>query len=684
MTVYDSNINVAYKLQLEVTQQSQSVGDNTSTLSWTLKLVKTNAAYSANSTSGDKFKVIIDGLTVLNANKAWDLRTASSVTIASGTKTVTHESNGTKSVPVSFSFTPSSSPPYYPGALSGSGTFTCTTIPRISSVSVNKTSADVGTSVTISIGRAASSYTHNLYYKVANGSNVAIGTGIATSEVWNIPANLLPNNSSAPVTITCDTYNGSTKVGTSTCALTVTVPSAAVPSITAVTVSESADTSDIETKFGVYVQNQSRLEVLIDAAGIYGSTISSYSTVVDGTTYTGSAFTTNPIASSGDVIIKTTVRDSRGKTATYTETVSVVEYTAPTLSNVYAFRCDENGLAKEDGAYLKVGLTYFIRSVSGMNDKLLEIQYKADGSDTWNAFITDSSAYARTNVTVISSSQLLDTDTSYAVRIMVSDYFYSGDTAVVNVRQISAAFTLINFGANGRSIAIGQQSSNDGRLECAIPANFYAGLHSNGDMVAVNPSIALTEVSPAVSSHSTGELFVYEGKLYRATSPIARGESLVPGTNIALISLAGIIGNGPLTTAAKTIIQAINELNNFIKQTIKDYVIEQGNNYRKWNSGKLECYGNITFNTAISTAWGGIYRSARHDGANYPVEFKAINGSTMSVSAYNNATGTDGAWIFTEGNGTLEKTPGFYMARGATLTTAKTWVVGYYTIGTWK
>lgn len=480
MTVYNSNTSVAYKLQLEVTQQSQSVGDNTSTLSWTLKLVKTNAAYSANSTGGDKFKVIIDGLTVLNANKAWDLRTASSVTIASGTKTVTHESNGTKSVPVSFSYTPSISSPYYPGALSGSGTFTCTTIPRISSVSVNKTSADVGTSVTISIGRAASSYTHNLYYKVANGSNVAIGTGIATSKVWNIPANLLPNNSSAPVTITCDTYNGSTKVGTSTCAMTVTVPSAAVPSITAVTVSESADTSDIETKFGVYVQNQSRLEVLIDAAGIYGSTISSYSTVVDGTTYTGSAFTTNPIASSGDVIIKTTVRDSRGKTATYTETVSVVEYTAPTLSNVYASRCDENGLAKEDGTYLKVEYTYSISSVNVMNDKLLEIQYKADGSDTWNAFITDSSEYTRTNVTVRSSSELLDTDASYAVRIMVSDYFYSGETAVVNVRQVSAAFTLINFGANGRSIAIGQQSSNDGRLECAIPANFTGGLFIDG------------------------------------------------------------------------------------------------------------------------------------------------------------------------------------------------------------
>lgn len=560
MTVFNSNTSVAYKLQLEVIQQSQSVIDNTSTLSWTLKMIKTNSAYSANNSGGEKFKVLIDGLTVLNANKAWDLRTASSVTIASGTKTVTHESNGTKSVPVSFSYTPSMSSPYYPGALSGSGTFTCATIPRTSTVSVNKTSADVGTSVTINIARAASSYTHNLYYKVANGGNVVIGTGIATSKVWDIPSGLLPNNSSAPVTITCDTYNGSTKVGTSTCAMTVTVPSAAMPSITAVTVSESADTSDIETKFGIYVQNQSCLDVSIEAAGIYGSTISSYSTIIDGTTYTGNTFTTNPIASSGEVTIKTTIRDSRGKTATYTETVSVAEYTAPTLSNVYASRCDENGLAKEDGTYLKVEYTYSISSVNGMNDKLLEIQYKADGSDTWNAFITDSSEYTRTDVTVRSSSELLDTDASYAVRIMVSDYFYSGETAVVNVRQVSAAFTLINFGANGRSIAIGQQSSNDGRLECAIPANFTGGLYSNGDMVAVNPSIAPADISPAASSHSTGELLIYDGKLYQATSPIASGESLAPGSNISLISLADIIGTGPLTTSAQTILQAINEL----------------------------------------------------------------------------------------------------------------------------
>lgn len=117
---------------------------------------------------------------------------------------------------------------------------------------------------------------------------------------------------------------------------------------------------------------------------------------------------------------------------------------------------------------------------------------------------------------------------------------------------------------------------------------------------------------------------------------------------------------------------------------VKDYIIEQGNNYRKWNSGKLECYGNITFNTAINKTWGGIYRSDAHAGVKYPVAFKAINGSTMSVGAYNNATGTDGAWIFTLGNGSLTTTAGFYMARGATLTTAKTWVIGYYSIGTWK
>ena len=50
--------------------------------------------------------------------------------------------------------------------------------------------------------------------------------------------------------------------------------------------------------------------------------------------------------------------------------------------------------------------------------------------------------------------------------------------------------------------------------------------------------------------------------------------------------------------------------NNF--KGIKDYVIEQGENYTKWNSGKLECWGehttqNVTLTRTETSGFPGYY-----------------------------------------------------------------------------
>lgn len=100
---------------------TQSIDDNTSTISWTLKGAGTATSswyYAGN------FKVVIAGSTVYSSSDRIQLYNGT--TVASGTKTISHNSDGTKSVVMS------AQAGIYTVAVncSGSKTFTLTDIPR--------------------------------------------------------------------------------------------------------------------------------------------------------------------------------------------------------------------------------------------------------------------------------------------------------------------------------------------------------------------------------------------------------------------------------------------------------------------------------------------------------------------------------------------------------------------------
>lgn len=81
-------------------------------------------------------------------------------------------------------------------------------------------SFNLGTNTTITITRDSSSYTHTLKYSF-NGATGTIATKTSqTTYVWTPPASTfyskIPNTTSGYGTITCETYNGNTLVGTTT------------------------------------------------------------------------------------------------------------------------------------------------------------------------------------------------------------------------------------------------------------------------------------------------------------------------------------------------------------------------------------------------------------------------------------------------------------------------------------
>lgn len=220
-----------YTLKLEVTETGTSTANNTSTLSWVLTLL-TGSTYFSSVRVG--YTVKIDGVTVGSLNytdaTAKSMAKNDSWQMASGTTTVTHGTDGSKTIAAGniTAVLNTQTGNIVPNiSLASTTALVLTTIPRASTVTSSAASTLMGTTRTITITRASSSFTHTLKYTFGNASGT-IATGVATSYNWTVPTSLAAQVASGSIrasgTITCDTYSGSTKVGTATCSFIAQIP----------------------------------------------------------------------------------------------------------------------------------------------------------------------------------------------------------------------------------------------------------------------------------------------------------------------------------------------------------------------------------------------------------------------------------------------------------------------------
>lgn len=171
MATITSDKSNGYSISLTLTQKSQSVDDNTTVIKWVYK-ISCGSAYYQNSSTKDTFKAVINGTTVLNTSKAISFSGANtSITIASGTLTVKHNSDGTKSISASCSYTPGKTANYYPGSMSKSRSMTLTTIPRASVPSLvtypdTTESVEIGSKILVHMNRKSDSFTHTVKYSL--------------------------------------------------------------------------------------------------------------------------------------------------------------------------------------------------------------------------------------------------------------------------------------------------------------------------------------------------------------------------------------------------------------------------------------------------------------------------------------------------------------------------------------
>ena len=448
-----------YSLILRINEISYSVENNTSYVEWWVG-IRSNTQYHTHNGIPETFKVSVNGTQVLDQSFTPNVPAGTLVGVKSGTVTISHDADGSKTISASASFSGSEPGYYAPITGSCSGTVKLTTIPRASSISIDSPSIECGNTININGSSASKNFTHKIY-ATWNGKTSELTTisGTLTPTFsYTIPTAWekdLPNSTSGIATFTLETFSGSTSVGSKSVNATIKVRSGVVPSIDSIKI---ADANSVCAGIGQIVQSQSRLNFTITYSGAQGSTVTSVSTEFEGQTYNNSSFTTGTVQGSGSITYTTTIYDSRGRSSQISGKVTVSAYSSPSLTNVTARRANSSYTVDEaSGTYallhFKVGFT----SLTGKNVTSFYIQYRASGASSWTKINSWDNNY--TLEQDYKAGNLFTSATnSYEVAFGVKDKFMNDYSW--QIFTVAPTYSLINFGKDGRSLTFFGQDVN--------------------------------------------------------------------------------------------------------------------------------------------------------------------------------------------------------------------------------
>ena len=636
-TINGSCDNSRYTLTCEWSA-TQNVSANTSTIT---AIVYLNG--NGYTTTSSHWSCVINGVTVTSGKSA---SIGGKTELGRRTWTVNHNSDGSCSTTISFSYSNglSSAGTYTTKNGSGSGSITLNTIPRASSFTLNRSSATLGTdAITLNISRASSSFTHKVQlYFGSYSALLAEGIGTAYTFTPNISlCSQIPNATSGTATIKIQTMNGSTWIAETSKTITFNVPSSVVPSVgISVTPNNQLGTTNISgrTTFTVKATN---------ASGSYGSTIKSYS-ISGGYINSSSSSATSGTLSSGTYTFTVKVTDSRGRTAQKSQAVTVYSYSAPTLS-VQPYRADSSGNAQADGTYVYANLTYAISNPnnSNTNAKKYLLYKRATGATTWTQIGSWTNFDVYSGTVKVCFGEDFATTSSYELKVDVKDTLKTTS----QTSKISTIACLLNIEEDGIGIGKiyergaldieGEVYSTDSIItenSIRIGKNkTYYGLDSNGNQIQMM----------RIASHNGVDV----------------GYS---GTNTAICS-----ANSPTWWNGTTSYDIFNSGNCTITSG------SGGTSYRFANGlqiNTMQIWG--TWN--ITTAWGSVYSSPFITPSNYTQTF--LTPPQVTVSAHGAGT----AVMVCQAGAPTTTTPGSFYLWKPTQQTGVRDYIEIISIGRWK
>lgn len=466
MATYNKIINNGWgTLNLELRQESQNIGNNTSTVYYKLYLSSRNNAYFYNNYHTGKTSVVINGSTVHNqTGRDFNVSRGGSQQLASGTTTVKHNEDGSKS----FSFSASIWASNFSGSISGN--FSLSKIPRASSFylqnssGTNISSIYAGNTVKIAINKKVSSFTHTVKVSYSGTGETVANKTTSNSVNWsnstNVMTNYMQNLKSMNLTFTLETYDGNTRIGSSSKNLTLNVPSSAGPVINSVNITEANQNKINIIGSSPFYQHLTDLRIKTSGAGEYGASIKSVNVSIGPYNITGQDAIIKDINLTGSQSVKITVNDSRDMSASTTRTINLNPYNLPNISFFNAYRNQSN--TKYSSA--RIALTSTV--IDNKNPLDVKVDVAEKDSNSWKNVYSATVGNGSFNST-ISLGGGFDDFKAYDVRLSIADKFKRHQA----LSTIPATSQSLVIGANKPVVGVG-----------GVPTHIDKGLEVDGDI----------------------------------------------------------------------------------------------------------------------------------------------------------------------------------------------------------
>ncbi|HEM5711732.1 hypothetical protein HO793_03200 [Streptococcus suis] len=466
-----SNASGSLYLNVYIEPGAQNIAANTTVVNWRITVSRTGAYLTRNEQGDSTLSLDINGGRVHTSNPRW--RTSGEeFLMASGSTTVGHNADGTKSFPFSATFNPNNG---LHGVITVSGNIGLATIPRSSSVSVGI--GTIGNALTININRQSSSFKHTVRYAWGNKQGT-IASNVDTSTTWTIPldfANNIPNATSGTGTIFVDTYSGSTKTGTQQVAFTANVPTSMKPTFSGVTLTDTNGVARGLLSGNNFLQIISNIQVNFNgASGSYSSSITGYKAeVVNRNLVTNSnGGTLGMMNFNGSTTIRASVVDSRGRWSdTRDVTINVIEYFAPILSFT-AQRTRQTPNIIQIVRNAKIAPI----TLSGIQKNIMTLTFKVAplGSTSYTADNGSASGSWTTQHTLSNSAANMagnyPANKSFTIIGTLSDKF----TSVEFSATVATESVVMSYDKDGR-VGVGKIAENGPAGSLDVAGNIYAG-----------------------------------------------------------------------------------------------------------------------------------------------------------------------------------------------------------------
>lgn len=376
-----------YTIVLTANETSVDTVNNKSTVSVKLELKSTTKRFA------DYMSVAyisVDGAEKTRMEKSLECAFNSTLTLCSWSGDIYHSSDGTKTVSVLGYFkSPKSGnkTQYSAGEATVSLSLNLSNIPRESKIKSMTSSVDAGDNIYISVNKSVSSYYHKASITL-NGQTVT-SSAFSESALLQVPLDWCsfiqtnpPKKTNVPCRVTtytnqsCSTQVGNTQYGF----VTICVPENIVPEINNFSVTPYNPSTLDSSISSLYLQNVTKARVNATVVEKYGSETSFE--VSDGisskTKKTDDKILTDTLTASGTRTVTFKVTDTRGRSASQSASINVLQYNLPMISSYSAVRVSKIGeeyVYDDEGEYIRLNCSAAISPISGVTNSAVISAY---------------------------------------------------------------------------------------------------------------------------------------------------------------------------------------------------------------------------------------------------------------------------------------------------------------------